>query len=188
MHRFFILVFAAAMLLTLGCDPAVPVSVGTRPASLNRMPRTNFPMPPTKPLEKLGWIRFDNKENEIMDEFKGKVVLLDFWATYCPPCIKAIPHLRELDKEYGDDLVVIGLHVGGEEDRKLIPEFRDRHSIDYLIATPEDELTYTLLGNDDTIPQTVIFDRKGKQIKKFIGYDDVIKKDLDSVIKDTVEQ
>ena len=123
-----------------------------------------------------------------MDEYKGKVLVLDFWATYCPPCIEGIPHLKQLKEEHGDDLEVIGLHVGGEEDRPKVPDFQKRLDIDYPIATPEDELTYLLLGNDSRIPQTVIFDRKGKQVKKFISFDKEIAKQMDKVVAETVNK
>ena len=146
-----------------------------------------MPVPPTKPLEELGWTPFDGSGKKVMNDYKGKVVLLDFWATYCAPCIKAIPHLKELQEIYGEDLVVIGLHVGGEEDRPRVPDFKKRLEIDYTIATPEDELTYTLLQNDTRIPQTVVFDRDGKQVEKFVSFDETIGKKIDEVVENTVK-
>lgn len=162
-----------------GCDPAKPVSISNTRIDKNRMP-------PSKPIEQLGWKIFDGK-NERFGEYKGKVVILDFWATYCPPCIEEIPHLKELQAKYGDKgFQVIGLHVGGEEDEPKVPAFVEKLDIDYTLATPEDELSYALLGTDSSIPQTLIFDRKGKLVKKFVGYDETIKKQLDEVVEKTV--
>lgn len=184
-----ILILVTTIVFFAACKPAAPpVSVSDRPLSTNRMPRTNLPMPPTKPLEKLGWLLFEGGKKKLMEDYRGKVLILDFWATYCAPCIKGIPHLRELNKKYGEDLVVIGLHVGGEEDRSLVPSFKSRLEIDYPIATPEDELTYSLLGTDTRIPQTVIFDREGKMVKKFVSYDDEIGKQIDASVEETVNQ
>ncbi|MCB1023685.1 MAG: TlpA family protein disulfide reductase [Acidobacteria bacterium] len=140
-------------------------------------------MPPTKPLEQMGWKILDGKF-EKLEDYKGKVVILDFWATYCPPCIEEIPHLKELQKKYeSKGIQVIGLHVGGEEDKPKVPAFIERLKIDYPLAVPEDELTYTLLGDDDSIPQTLIFDRNGKVIKQFIGYDPEVKKGIDDTLE-----
>ncbi len=153
------------------------------------MPTTNMPMPPSKPVEQLGWKDFKTKEKELLGNMKGKVVILDFWATYCPPCIKAIPHLKELQAKYGENgLQVIGLHVGGGEDEPKVPAFLEKHLVDYPIATPEDQLTYALLGDDNRIPQTLIFDRNGKLVKKFVSFDDVIAKQIDKVVEDTVNK
>lgn len=145
-------------------------------------------MPPSKPLGEMGWTLFEGGEKKVMADYKGKVILLDFWATYCPPCIEGIPHLRSLRDKYADDLVVIGLHVGGEEDRSRVGEFKKRLDIDYAIATPEDELTYFLLGNDTRIPQTVVFDREGKLVEKFVSFDENIGKQIDRAVETTIKQ
>ncbi|MDH3493654.1 MAG: TlpA family protein disulfide reductase [Acidobacteriota bacterium] len=175
-------------LLVCACRSAAPpVAVSDRPVSNNRMPRLNLPMPPSKPLEKLGWILFKGGEKKLMEEYKGKVLILDFWATYCAPCIEGIPHLRMLNEKYGDDLLVIGLHVGGEEDRPRVPAFEKRLNIDYPIATPEDELTYLLLGTDTRIPQTLVFDREGKLVEKFVSYDETIGKQIEKTVERTVK-
>ncbi len=172
-----------------GCrPPAAPVSISNSPVSNDRMPRTNLPMPPSKPLERLGWTIFESDEKKVMEDYKGKVVVLDFWATYCPPCIEGIPHLRALNSKYGKDIAVIGLHVGGDEDRPNVPAFIKRLSIDYPVATPEDELTYTLLGDDNRIPQTLIFDRKGKLVKQFVSFDEVVGKQIDAAVEEAMKQ
>src|SRR5690606_14634663 len=102
----------------------------------------NVPQPgvPSKPIENMTWTDFDGKRTRL-GELKGKAVILDFWATYCPPCIEEIPHLKDLQAKYGDDLVVIGLHVGGDEDKPNVPEFVKRLDITYGLAEPEPALT-----------------------------------------------
>ena len=134
----------------------------------------------------MNWTRFDGPVQKLRD-FQGKVVILDFWATYCPPCIEEIPHLKELKKTYGDDLVLIGLHVGGEEDRPKVPEFVERLEIDYPLATPEDSLTQFIFGQESAIPQTAIFDRSGKLVKKIVGFNQEIKVELDKAVAETIK-
>ena len=147
------------------------------------MAPTNLPMPPSKPVEQLGWTLLDTEKDQKFGDLKGKVFVLDFWATYCPPCIKEIPHLNELQAKYGEKgFQIIGLHVGGDDDKPRVPAFIERLKIDYPLAYPEDELTYSLLGTDNRIPQTLIFDREGKLVKKFVSYDENIKKEIDKTI------
>ena len=181
MKHFYFLLFTFYFLLALACRPAAaPVSVSNRPISINNIPQTNLPLPPSRNVENLGWTLFDGQA-QTLGEYKGKVVVLDFWATYCPPCLEEIPHLVELQNKYAD-LKVIGLHVGGEEDVREVPAFVERLKINYVLAYPEDELSNILLGNDNAIPQTFVFDRNGKLLERFVGYDIKVKKDLDRVI------
>lgn len=173
----------SALCLLTACRPAaVPVSISNKPISINNVPQTNLPLPVIRNAENLGWTLFDNK-NVKLGEFRGKVVVLDFWATYCPPCLEEIPHLNELKNKYGADLHIVGLHVGGEEDEAKIPEFVQRLRIEYDLAFPEDALSNVLMGNNNAIPQTFVFDRSGKLTKKIIGFDNFIKADLDTAIE-----
>jgi thiol-disulfide isomerase/thioredoxin len=187
---FYFLLFTFYFLLATSCRPAAaPVSISNKPVSVNEIPVTNQPLPPTKAVEEMTWAEFDGKTNadgsaKKLKDFQGKVVILDFWATYCPPCIEEIPHLKELQKKYGkENLEIVGLHVGGADDRPKVPAFVERLNIDYTLATPESELTRFVFGNTDTIPQTAVFDRNGKLVKKIIGFDAEIKRDLDSTIE-----
>ena len=171
-------------LLITGCNPAgAPKTVSNKPISINDVRQTNVPLPPSKPLQEMKWTGFDGKISQLKD-FQGKVVILDFWATNCPPCIQEIPHLNQLLAKYGEENIrIIGLHVGDEEDVKLVPEFSERLKISYPLAKPEDDLTRFIFQQRDDIPQTAIFDRKGIMVKKIIGFDSDIKKELDDAVE-----
>jgi thiol-disulfide isomerase/thioredoxin len=170
-----------------GCGAAPPVAVGNKPVSVNDQPMKDAPSRPLKPVGEMNWTTFEGTVQKLKD-FPGKVVILDFWATYCPPCIEEIPHLMELKARYGDELVLIGLHVGGEEDRPKVPEFVEKLKINYPLATPEDALTSFIFGQESAIPQTAIFDRTGKLVKKIVGFSPEIKKELDQTIERTIAQ
>ena len=170
-----------------GCGAAPPVTVGNKPISINDQPLKDAPSSRLKPVSEMNWTTFDGKVQKLKD-FPGKVVILDFWATYCPPCIEEIPHLKELKSRYGDDLTLIGLHVGGEEDRPKVPDFVERLKIDYPLATPEDALTSFIFGQESAIPQTAIFDRNVKLVKKIVGFNAEIKKELDMAVEQTIAQ
>jgi len=101
--------------------------------------------------------------------FKGKVVILDFWATWCPPCKEEIPHLVRLQSKYRDqglEIVGLSLDAGGAKDVK---PFADEHDVNYtmLIANEETAKAY---GNINAIPTTFVLDRDGKIVQRFIGY------------------
>ena len=172
--------------MMFACRPAAaPVSVGTKPVSVNGVPAKDAQARPMKPVTEMSWTNFDGKIQKVKD-LEGKVVLLDFWATYCPPCIEEIPHLMELQAKYGSELQIIGLHVGGDEDKPKVPEFVERLKITYPLATPEDALTAYVFGQQTAIPQTAVFDRSGKLVKKITGFDATIKIELDQAVDEAI--
>lgn len=188
MKVFYFCLFTFYFLLALACRPAaVPISISNKPVSINNVPQTNLPLPPIKNIENLGWTLFNSKAEKLVD-YRGKVVVLDFWATYCPPCLEEIPHLNALKNKYGADLQIVGLHVGGEEDAPRVPEFVERLKINYDLAYPEDALSNALMGTDNAIPQTFVFDRSGKLTKKIVGFDNFIKADLDEAIEQAINE
>ena len=151
----------------------------------NRAPRSSYPMPPTSATasaSEYGWTLLDGRRVKMQD-YAGRVVVLDFWATYCPPCREEIPHLIDLQRRYGaQGLNIIGLNVGGPEDRPKVPGFVRDYRIQYALAYPDTELVNLYLGNNDTIPQTLVFDRKGQLVKHFIGYDRTLPAELEQAI------
>ena len=180
MYRVFL--FGLILISSFGCRPAAaPVNVGKKPVSVNGVPAKDAQAQPQKPVGDMSWTSLDGKVQKLKD-FEGKVVLLDFWATYCAPCLEEIPHLMELQAKYGSDLHVIGLHVGGDEDRPKVPEFVDRLKITYPLAYPEDALSAYVFGQETAIPQTAVFDRTGKMVKKITGFGPAIKTELDEAV------
>lgn len=180
-YLFCLLTFS--FLLLAGCRPAAaPVAVGDQPVSINDRPTTNLPLPPSKPLSDMSWTDPDSRVHKLAD-LKGKAVILDFWATYCGPCREEIPHLNQLLTKHGsDNLTIVGLNVGGKEDMDKVPDFTKTTKIDYPIALPEDELTRFIFAGRTEIPQTAVFDRRGNLVKKFMGYNATIKKELDDAV------
>ncbi len=178
-----ILLFVFSVFTYACSDAAKPVAIGNRPISINNVPQPGIP---SKPIENMGWTDFDGNNATIKD-LKGKAVILDFWATYCAPCIEEIPHLKQLQAKYGkENLVIIGMHVGGEEDKPKVPEFVEKLSIDYTLAEPEKALTSYIFGDQAAIPQTAVFDRNGKLVQKIVGFSDAIKVQLDSAVEKAV--
>jgi thiol-disulfide isomerase/thioredoxin len=120
---------------------------------------------------------------------RGQVVVLDFWATYCPPCRDEIPHLVRLQKQFGPKgLKVVGLNVGGDEDRPKVPDFVRQYGIQYQLADPDDETVRLFLADNDAIPQTFVLDRRGRLVRHFVGYDGDVAAELEQAINDALAE
>jgi len=101
-------------------------------------------------------------------QFKGKTVVIDFWATWCPPCRVEIPGYIEMQNEYAkDDLVIIGVSL----DRKgpeVVKSFMEKHGMNYVVVMGN-EKTVEAFGGFRGIPTTFIVDRDGNIRDKKTG-------------------
>lgn len=153
---------------------------------LSGPPRTTFPMPPViseGSTGALGWT-LGNGSRTSLAEQHGKVLVLDFYATWCEPCRESIPNLINLHRRYErKDLVVVGLNVGGPDDRVKVAAFAAEFHIDYPLGFPDKALTDVLLAGDTSIPQTFVFNREGKLLKHYIGYDETMHEHLEKLIE-----
>jgi thiol-disulfide isomerase/thioredoxin len=150
---------------------------------LSGPPNTTYPMPPLKARPEMGWALNDGKRATLA-EYQGKVLVLDFYATWCAPCRESIPRLIALQKNYAPAGVqIVGLNVGGPDDRVKVAQFARELSIQYSLGFPDKSLTDLLLSDNDTIPQTFVFDRQGQLVKRFIGYEKSTGTQLEQLIR-----
>jgi thiol-disulfide isomerase/thioredoxin len=101
-------------------------------------------------------------------ESAGKVAVLDFWATYCVPCIREIPMFDRLNQELGPKgVAVVGIAMD-EEGAEIVKPFLAKHPMEYPVALGSAALAKQF-ATEDGLPVTLVFDRSGKLIKRFTG-------------------
>jgi thiol-disulfide isomerase/thioredoxin len=103
-----------------------------------------------------------------LSDFKGKVRLIDVWASWCGPCRMTIPDLNRLyDRYRGQGLVVVGVSVDSSPSE--VVAFTRKTPLKYPVGMMNAEMG-TLLGNPDSLPTSYLVDRTGRLRRKFIGY------------------
>ncbi len=109
----------------------------------------------------------DSDRKVTLSELRGKVVVLNFWATWCPPCVEETPSLLQMSQKLRDKGVVV-LGVSIDVDGDAYHKFLQERKIDFLTVRDPDEKTSNLYGSFKW-PETYIIDRNGVVRRKFIG-------------------
>ncbi len=117
------------------------------------------------------WKLKDLNGNDVSsDQFKGKVLVVDFWATWCPPCVGEIPGYVALQKKYGKDgLAIVGVSMDQDPPAK-VKKWVAAHHVDYTIVMADDSVV-DAFGGMDAIPTTFIIDRDGNIRDRKVGAD-----------------
>lgn len=105
-----------------------------------------------------------------VQEYKGKVILLNFWATWCVPCQHEMPMLADLERKYADKgLVVLAGSVDDKSSQAQIQPFAEKDKIPFpvLIGATPDQMKQLQLG--EAIPATAFFDADGKLVARVLG-------------------
>jgi len=136
---------AALLLLMVGCKNSQPAQIGTQAPDFT----VN-----------------DGQKSVSLNQFRGKTVVLNFWATWCGPCIQEVPSMVALQKELGDQVVVLAVSTDVDED--AYKKFTEKRMQGLLTVRDADHKSNNLYGTY-AFPETYIIDRECVIRRKFIG-------------------
>jgi len=157
----------AALLGVVACSPAPPARPAVR-AGKDRKRATNFALKDAS-----------GKVVHLAD-YRGKVVLLDFWATWCEPCGVELPWFMEFERKYKDrGFAVLGISMD-DEGWKVVSPFVNAKRINYRILLGDDK-TGDQYGGIDALPTTFVIDREGRLARVHVGL--AGKKDFENAIE-----
>ncbi len=140
-------------------------------------------------------IDIEIKENNVWNftNVKDKVVLLDFFGTWCPPCKAEIPHLNNIRKELKKDFEIVGMDIGKrggghntpEELKQFISEYNIEYPITFGKETGQVFAAVSNLNKNGSIPFMILFDKKGNYVTHYIGMvqEEILINDIKKVIK-----
>jgi peroxiredoxin len=112
-----------------------------------------------------------NGKSVKLSDFRGKVVIVDFWATWCPPCRMEIPHFVALQKQYksqGLEIIGVSLDQGGVQ---VVKPFAEQNQINYTMLVDGMSVA-SMYGGIQSIPTTFVLDKNGRIVQKLVGYND----------------
>ena len=118
--------------------------------------------------EKTG-VLFKDEIGNVLDlsDLKEKVVFINFWATWCPPCIAEMPSINKLQEKFKDnkDFIILMVDADNKPDKSI--KFMAKRNYNLQVFTPASQIPAELLGN--ALPTTVILNKKGKTVFKHEG-------------------
>lgn len=123
--------------------------------------------------DKMVDFKWDENGKEMkLSDYKGKVILLNFWATWCPPCRKELPDLSTISTELKDkDFKMIGVSV--DDNQEVLNSFLKTNNLSYTVVFEPNELVTKYMSaagqNQNVVPQTYIIDKNGKVVEAIMG-------------------
>jgi thiol-disulfide isomerase/thioredoxin len=126
-------------------------------------------------LDKKQYIVKKDGNGFVLENAKGKIVILDIFATWCPPCRAVATHLTSLQKKYKDDLIIIGLTIEDDISDEELLEFRKEYTADYILTNSDQNRRLInaiakelKMGNRYPIPLLAMY-KDGELINYFVG-------------------
>ena len=109
----------------------------------------------------------DKGGNVHLDDYRGKILVLNFWATWCPPCIEELPSLEQFNRKYASRGVEV-VAVSVDDDDKAYQGFIAQHQLTFRLVRDPDKRTSINYGTFK-YPETYIADRNGNLLRKIVG-------------------
>ena len=147
----------------------IPLALGVALLWINRPGRNQAVRLPTGNIPMPAWTMRDLQDRPVAStNFAGKVLILNFWATWCPPCIAEIPDLKAFHTAHeAEGVVVLGAAIDEDGAAKVKP-FAARNHINYPVLLA-DLAVQEQFGGVSGVPTTFIVDRTGRMIARYLG-------------------
>ena len=144
------------------------------PAQLLAAPRVGQPAPNFKVITTSG-------QPVSLDNYRGYVLAIDFFTTWCPPCKASIPHLVEMNRKYGKQgLQILGQSMD-EDGERAVKTFIEEYRINYPVALAPQQIQtdYGIVS----VPVMYVIDKKGKVAEVYRGFSDEIGRSMENLVK-----
>ena len=173
-------ILLSASVFSFACNTAAPPrpnegNAATKQAALEPRP---IPMPDEQEVASALNVKIEKLDGSTfkLADYRGKILVVDFWQTNCAPCVRLIPKLAKLSKQYRDKGVeVVGLTSDEKSDQRYVVEFLKKKGADYTVGYDNRWLSSAFLkGTEDEtgappIPQIFVLSREGRVIEHLIG-------------------
>ena len=194
MKQFFYFALLATILIFGGCEKAKkenPVKKSdntTQTKAKEKLPKSeNSVMTEEITLHGVNGekVTFIKKGNNVKLKDNDKAILLDFFATWCPPCKAEIPHLTNLQNRYKKDLKIISILLEDGKPDNEIENFIKFNNINYTITNGGSNFTFSnMLGGVSKIPFMILYDKNGEKVTSYLGAvpEEMIESDIKKAI------
>lgn len=127
----------------------------------------------------------DGERISLSDYIGEKVVIIDLWATWCPPCIKGMPKMQALYEELSDQIEVIAVSVDSPQDASKVRDFVSDYNLTFKVTHDVTQDIQRRFPQARSIPYIVIIDKNGVKAKEFSGHPPNLKEMVLDVIRET---
>lgn len=170
-HAFWV----ALSVVTLSAACAGPSATGSEPANAATTATGDSTAPEpttqTKKIADFSLETLDGKTVSLSDYVGENVVMLDFWATWCEPCLAAMPHLNEIyNKHKADGFVLLSISMDGPDTVAEVRSYTQRHKLDFPVLLDEESRAVSLYNPKRSAPYSVLIARDGTILHKRDGY------------------
>lgn len=177
------IVFLVIIILLIVPQSRLPIQVGLHKIIGVFSPSVSL-SEDTVRLKDYNWqLVTDQGDNFDFNNAKNKVVVINFWATWCPPCIAEMPSLNKLYQDYNDKIVILFV---SDEDNETLLKFKQKHDYNFPVYHALTDLPKVF--NVTSIPRTFVIDKKGNIVVDKTGaanwYSERFQQDLNKLIEE----
>ena len=146
------------------------------------------PADSAEPLAPTFSLRDINGELFTLSEHRGKIIIINFWATWCNPCMAELPHLNQIDKDYEDrNVEVVAISLDAARHASKVKAYIKSRKYQFITLLDTDTAVVSQYHPQKSIPYTIILDREGHIVHTHVGYISGVEDTYIQIIKDMIQ-